>query len=117
MKKLNSRDTDFPQALAALLAFENAQDPAVERAVANICADVRQRGDAALLEYTNCFDGTNARSMAELTLSQDDLQQALACLPAATRDALQTAATRDALQTAAARRARRRWTGRRHRQR
>ena len=108
MKKLNSRDTDFPQALAALLAFENAQDPAVERAVANICADVRQRSDAALLEYTNRFDGTNARSMAELTLSQDDLQQALACLPAATRDALQTAA---------ARRARRRWTGRRHRQR
>ena len=94
MKKLNSRDTDFPQALAALLAFENAQDPAVERAVANICADVRQRGDAALLEYTNRFDGTNARSMAELTLSQDDLQQALACLPAATRDALQTAAAR-----------------------
>ncbi len=94
MKKLNSRDTDFPQALAALLAFENAQDPAVERAVANICADVRQRGDAALLEYTNRFDGTNARSMAELTLSQDDLQQALARLPAATRDALQTAAAR-----------------------
>ena len=94
MKKLNSRDTDFPQALAALLAFENAQDPAVERAVANICADVRQRGDAALLEYTNRFDGTNARSMAELTLSQDDLQQALARLPATTRDALQTAAAR-----------------------
>ena len=94
MKKLNSRDTDFPQALAALLAFENAQDPAVERAVANICADVCQRGDAALLEYTNRFDGTNARSMAELTLSQDDLQQALARLPAATRDALQTAAAR-----------------------
>ena len=94
MKKLNSRDTDFPQALAALLAFENAQDPAVERAVANICADVRQRGDAALLEYTNRFDCTNARSMAELTLSQDDLQQALARLPAATRDALQTAAAR-----------------------
>ena len=94
MKKLNSRDTDFPQALAALLAFENAQDPAVERAVANICADVRQRGDAALLEYTNRFDGTNARSMAELTLNQDDLQQALARLPAATRDALQTAAAR-----------------------
>ena len=94
MKILNSRDTDFPQALAALLAFENAQDPAVERAVANICADVRQRGDAALLEYTNRFDCTNARSMAELTLSQDDLQQALARLPAATRDALQTAAAR-----------------------
>ena len=94
MKKLNSRDTDFPQALAALLAFENAQDPAVERAVAHICADVRQRGDAALLEYTNRFDGTNGRSMAELTLSQDDLRAAFERLPAATRDALQTAAAR-----------------------
>ena len=94
MKKLNSRDTDFPQALAALLAFENAQDPAVERAVANICADVRQRGDAALIEYSNRFDGMKAHSMQDLTLTPDDLRAAFERLPAATRDALQTAAAR-----------------------
>ena len=94
MKKLSSRAPTFPAELKALLAFETAQNPETERVVAEICADVQRRGDAALIEYTNRFDGTAARSIADLTLAPHDLQAAFARLPAATRDALQTAAAR-----------------------
>ena len=94
MKKLSSRAPTFPAELKALLAFETAQNPETERVVAEICADVQRRGDAALIEYTNRFDGTAARSIADLTLAPHDLQTAFARLPAATRDALQTAAAR-----------------------
>ena len=94
MKKLSSRAPTFPAELKALLAFETAQNLETERVVAEICADVQRRGDAALIEYTNRFDGTAARSIADLTLVPHDLQTAFARLPAATRDALQTAAAR-----------------------
>ena len=94
MKKLNAQSPEFPRELAALLAFESAQNPETERIVADICADVRQRGDAALIEYSNRFDGMKAHSMQDLTLTPDDLRAAFERLPAATRDALQTAAAR-----------------------
>ena len=83
MKKLSSRAPTFPAELKALLAFETAQNPETERVVAEICADVQRRGDAALIEYTNRFDGTAARSIADLTLAPHDLQTAFARLPAA----------------------------------
>ncbi len=59
-----------------------------------IVEDVRQRGDAALVEYTNKLDGTQASSMADLELSQEQLQQALDGLDSTQRDALLIAAER-----------------------
>ncbi len=94
IKRLSTADADFTPRLDALLAFESAQDEAVERTVATILADVKARGDAAVLEYTRRFDGLNAASMAELELSQNALQQALAGLPSAQRQALEAAAER-----------------------
>ena len=94
IKRLSSVDADFKVRLDALLAFEGAQDAAVEQTVAAILADVKARGDAAVVEYTNRFDRLNARSMAELELSHDELQQALAGLPAVQREALEAAAAR-----------------------
>ena len=94
IKRLSSRDADFEQRLAALLAFEAAQDEAVERTVADILADVKARGDAAVLEYTNRFDRLRAQSLDELEFSRQDLQQALAGLPAEQRTALKAAAAR-----------------------
>lgn len=94
IKRFASRDVDFEKNLDALLAFEGAQDESVERAVAAILADVRARGDAAVLEYTNRFDRIDALSLAELELSADDLRRALSSLPAAQRSALETAARR-----------------------
>ena len=96
IRKLDSTAADFKQQLTRLLAFEAETDDAIESAVARILADVKARGDAAVLEYTNKFDRipNGATSMAAFDLGQDELQAALAALPAAQRAALQTAADR-----------------------
>ena len=94
MKLLNTQSADFQSALQALLAFETAQDPKIDQIVADICADVQKRGDAAVIEYSNRFDGTSAQSMADLTLTQADLQAAFERLPANVQTALQQSATR-----------------------
>ena len=65
---LSTREVDFEARLARLLAYESAQDAAIEQAVAAILDDVRQRGDAAVLEYTQRFDGVDAASVADLEL-------------------------------------------------
>ena len=94
IKRLSSRDVDFTARLDTLLAFESAQDESVDRTVAAILADVRMRGDAAVLEYTNRFDHLCACSMAELEVQRSDLQHALEGLPADQRSALEAAAQR-----------------------
>ena len=94
IRKLDSTQDDFQEALDALLAFEAETDDAIEAAVAKIIADVRARGDEAVLEYTNRFDRTGAASMADFDIGQPELEAALAALPAAQRAALQTAAER-----------------------
>lgn len=94
IRRLSTTDASFDQDLKALLAFETAQDDSVDAVVANILKDVKARGDAAVLEYTNRFDKTNASTMAELELSKAELVAALESLPAAQRDALQAAADR-----------------------
>ena len=94
IRTLDSTDANFKQQLHTLLAFEAATDDAIETAVAKILADVKARGDAAVLEYTNRFDRVNATSITAFDLTQDELQAALAALPDAQRAALQTAAER-----------------------
>ena len=94
IKRLNSTDGGFKAALDALLAFEGAQDDRIEQTVANILADVKKRGDAAVIEYTNRFDRLSAKSMAELELSRAELEAALKGLPADRRAALEAAAAR-----------------------
>ncbi|MCL6263332.1 histidinol dehydrogenase [Craterilacuibacter sp. RT1T] len=94
MHKLNSTEPGFDAKLAALLAFETAQDPEVDARVAAICEDVKTRGDAALIEYTNRFDRMQAKSMAELTLTRAELEAAFLRLPDTQRAALTAAAER-----------------------
>jgi len=94
IRKLDSTQDDFQETLDALLAFEAETDDAIEGAVAKIIADVRARGDEAVLEYTNRFDRTKAASMADFDIGQAEMDAALAALPAAQRSALQTAADR-----------------------
>ncbi len=94
IKRFSSSDADFQARLDALLAFEAAQDESVDRAVAAILADVKQRGDAAVVEYTNRFDRLSVNSLSDLELSHQELQQALDSLPAEQRAALETAASR-----------------------
>ncbi|EJL88693.1 histidinol dehydrogenase [Herbaspirillum sp. CF444] len=94
IRKLDSTESGFKSKLSAVLAFEAGEDEAIDRAAAGILADVKTRGDAAVLEYTNRFDRLTATDVAALEIGQDELRQALAGLPSARRDALQTAADR-----------------------
>ncbi|MES2151571.1 MAG: histidinol dehydrogenase [Pseudomonadota bacterium] len=96
IRKLDSTQADFRQRLDTLLAFEASTDEAIERSVAAILHDVKTRGDAAVLEYTNRFDRIpgGAASMAAFEVPQSELAAALAALPAAQRAALQVAAER-----------------------
>lgn len=94
MKQLSTQDPHFQTELAALLAFETAQNPEVDRAVAAILADVKKRGDAAVVDYTARFDGLDASHMAQLELRRDELAAAYQRLSKLEREALETAASR-----------------------
>ncbi|WP_145927202.1 histidinol dehydrogenase [Jeongeupia sp. USM3] len=94
IRRLDTRTKDFESELAALLAFETSQDPEVDARVAAILADVKARGDAAVVEYTNRFDGTSVKDMTALELTQDELKAAFERLPQVQKDALSFAARR-----------------------
>ncbi|MCW5622075.1 MAG: histidinol dehydrogenase, partial [Burkholderiales bacterium] len=90
----STRDDGFEARLARLLAFENTQDASIDAAVAAIVDDVRQRGDAAVLEYTHRFDRVQTADAAALELPKSALEQAFADLTPARREALVHAAGR-----------------------
>ena len=94
IRRLKSSAPDFGAQFAALFAFEQAQDATVDATAANILADVKQRGDAAVLEYTQRFDRVRAGSVAQLEFTRDEMQRALATLTTAQRSALEQAAAR-----------------------
>jgi len=94
MRRLRTSDGDFDARLTELLAFETTQDAQVDATVASILADVRARGDAALLEHTRRLDRVAAANMAELEIHARACKEALAGLPATQREALSTAAER-----------------------
>ena len=94
IRRLATTQPDFEQRLADLLAFESAQDPKVDAEVAAILADVKTRGDAALLEYTRRFDRLEAASVAALEVPRAALEWALGQIPKKARGALQIAVRR-----------------------
>ena len=94
LRRLATTEADFESRLAAVLAYSAEVDAEVEASVAAILADVRARGDAAVLEYTRRFDGSVAASMGELEVPRHALFAALDSLPAAQRHALDAAAAR-----------------------
>lgn len=94
IRQLDSSAADFNAQLMAVLAFEASADDAIDRAAAGILADVKVRGDAAVLDYTNKFDRLTADSMAALEIPQAELLAALESLAPARRSALQAAADR-----------------------
>lgn len=92
--QLSTADSCFDDRLAELLAWENVSDQNVEQIVGDILAAVRQRGDQALIEFTNRFDARDVSDVRELEIPPDVVFGALAGLPAAERDALELAAER-----------------------
>jgi len=92
--RLSTADAGFEAQFKARLHWSGETDAAIEQRVAEILADVRQRGDAAVLEYTARFDGLQANSLKDLELTQAELKAAFEALPAVQREALQAAAQR-----------------------
>ena len=94
IKRLSYADINFDVQLEALLAWENISDSRVGQVVDDVLADIRQRGDQALIDYTNRFDRRKVSSMAELDVSAEDLQQALVSITDIERQSLEIAAER-----------------------
>jgi len=92
--RLSTVSATFEAEFKARLHWSADTDAAIEQRVADILADVQQRGDAAVLEYTARFDGLAADSMAALELTQADFKAAFDAIPVAQREALQAAAVR-----------------------
>ena len=94
IRRLKAGQANFDQQLKVMLAWESVSDKAVNERVDQILQQVREQGDAAVVELTNRFDATNASTMADLELSQARLQQALEAITPEQRIALETAAER-----------------------
>jgi histidinol dehydrogenase len=97
VRQLNSQDAGFAKELKNLLAFSAEDDAAIDTAAAKILVDVRTRGDAAVLEYTQKFDRLSkdqASSVESLEISKEELLAALNGLPKDQREALEAAAAR-----------------------
>ncbi len=92
--RLVTTDSNFEADFQARLHLSQQDDAAVDKVVADILADVKQRGDAAVLEYTNRFDRLSATSVKSLELTQGELKTAFESIPSIQRNALQAAADR-----------------------
>ncbi len=94
LRRLRADAADFEAELTRLRHWSDAADAAIETSVAAILADVRERGDAAVLEYTTRLDGLRAASVAALEIRADELRSALDAVTPAQRQALEAAAAR-----------------------
>ena len=94
LRRLGSSDAGFEADFQRLLHWSAETDAAIEQRVADIIADVRVRGDAAVLAYTERFDRIAAPSMAALSIGEAELHGALALITPAQRDALHAAERR-----------------------
>ena len=94
IRRLNASAPDFDAELDGLLAWESVSDTQVASVVADILHQVKRRGDAAVIEFTNRFDRRDLQSAEEFCLGHEVLQQALARIPAERRAALEVAAAR-----------------------
>jgi histidinol dehydrogenase len=94
MRTLDTRNPTFDAQFAELVAVDTAIDREIERVAEAIVEDVRVRGDAALLAYTNRFDRMRASTVAELEIGSGEMRAALESIPIEQRAALETAARR-----------------------
>ena len=94
MRTLDTSEPQFEARFGELTAPATAFDRDIERRTEAIIEDVRQRGDAALLEYTQRFDRVSAPSVAQLEITATQTQAAWDALPPEQRAALQAAADR-----------------------
>lgn len=93
IKRLDSASNDFDSSLQSLLSSTDEPDKSIVETVSKVIADIRTRGDVALLEHTNQFDRRSA-SIASLEISKAELDAALNRIPDELRRSLEHAAKR-----------------------
>jgi histidinol dehydrogenase len=92
--RLNATDAEFSAQLKNLLAWDESSDFEIHKRVLEIIAQVRSKGDAAVIDYTNQFDYSTIQHADELQIPNAVLKQAWEALPTEQAQALQTAADR-----------------------
>jgi len=90
---LSTEDADFETGFAALLGMKREDSPEVDATVGEIIADVRARGDAAVLELTAKFDRLDLMA-GDMRMSETEIAGHAAKVPAAQRTALEQAVER-----------------------
>ena len=93
-RRLNAQDAEFNTQLDQLLSWESVSDAEINQRVLDIIANVRSRGDAALIDYTRQFDGLDVAQMSDLILPRERLELALTRITTEQRQALEVAAQR-----------------------
>jgi histidinol dehydrogenase len=94
LRLLNTRADGFAADFERLLDRAHAIDPKIETTVRDIVADVRARGDAAVVEYTRRFDRREVSSVAELEVSRSRLREVSRAVTKEQYEALANAAER-----------------------
>jgi histidinol dehydrogenase len=94
IKRLDASNSSFTKELQDLVAWDESLDEQVHATVKEVLREIKHRGDQALIEYTERFDGLAVASCAELEVDKKTLQRALDGLPVPQREALLTAAQR-----------------------
>ena len=94
VKRLNSKDAQFKDTLLSSLSLPMADDEAIDAVVVKILAEVKARGDEAVLAFTKQFDHLNVASVVELEISRKELEQAYQGLSVEQKNALDIAAQR-----------------------
>jgi histidinol dehydrogenase len=90
---LHTRDADFETRFATLLSAKREDSPDVDAVVADIIADVRARGDVAVIELTSKFDRLDL-SPETLAFSPAEIEAECSKVTAEDRAALELAAAR-----------------------
>ena len=94
IRELSTATEDFVKEFDKLVSHDSSVDPEITKRAEAIVDEVRKRGDAAVLEFTNRFDRMSVTSMEELHITQDQMRQALENLPHDQKIALEEAAAR-----------------------
>lgn len=94
IRRLSSAEADFRKKFSELVAVDASVDPEIPRRAEEIVVDVRERGDAAVLEYTARFDRLPAEKLSDLMITAEEMREALETLPPEQRASLEEAARR-----------------------
>ena len=94
IRQFSSIDKDFDNKLQKLLNWQKTENSKIDHQVGEILTNIRQKGDIALVEYTNQFDNRNVSTIRDLIVSFDQMSQALQNISDPERLALNVSAER-----------------------